>query len=128
MSESIRRTAFGAAITLCFLLFACKSDSGTESDNNDQGGSITFSGQCVHPAVGHSFTIAKAGELTASFVGKAPSSGTICVVAEDGSPAVCANPGQKLTGTFTAEKYRLTVNFTSTVPSCSYTVQVDFPK
>lgn len=126
--KRIHRPCCFVAVAVCAALFACKSDSVTESENKDQGSSITFSGQCVHPAVPHSFTISKQGELTASFVGTAPSSGTICVVAEDGSPAVCANPGQKLTATLTAEKYSLSVNFTSTVPSCSYTVQVDFPK
>jgi hypothetical protein len=111
-------------------LLSCKSDNVTESDNDDQGGSIRFSANCAIPPAEHPFTMAKAGEVTASFVSLQPATGTgaaITLIASNGTRAVGA-PGQKVTATFPAGQHKLVIGHNHIEPSCSYTVQVDFPK
>lgn len=127
MNRMLRATCCVAIVSYTVLI-ACQSDSGTRSNNEIQVRSVEFSAACAIPPIEHTFTMAKAGEVTASFTSLQPASGraaTINLIASNNALTVGA-PGEKVTAVLPAGSHKLLVRHNHIEPLCSYTVQIDF--
>lgn len=127
MNRMLRATCCVAIVSYTVLI-ACQSDSGIGSNNEIQVRPVQFSAECAIPPIEHTFTMAKAGEVTASFTSLQPASGraaTIILIASNNAITVGA-PGEKVTAVLPSGSHKLRVGHNHIEPLCSYTVQIDF--